>query len=174
MRIDAVLPVPGPPVISDRRWANALRTPRVCSSVSPSPRAARAGVAQAVAGLAGDQLLDALGQLGLELGGLGAVDPLLLADEVAGLDELVDLGLADVRGAEQLVGGGQQQVQRHAGAAAALGLGESVEDRRAGALAAVGGRAELRAIRSAIRNPTPNTLVSSYGRSATTRCAPSP
>ena len=39
-------------------------------------------IAQAVAAGACDQILDALGQLGLELSGLGAVDPLPLADEV--------------------------------------------------------------------------------------------
>ena len=32
--IDAVLPVPGPPVITDRRWVNACRDPLRCSSVS--------------------------------------------------------------------------------------------------------------------------------------------
>ena len=32
-RIDAVLPVPGPPVISDRRWASAFSTPWSCSGV---------------------------------------------------------------------------------------------------------------------------------------------
>ena len=42
---------------------------------------------------------------------------------------------------------------------------------RAGASGAI---PPARAIASAIRNPTPNTLVSSYGRSRTTRCARSP
>lgn len=32
-RIDAVLPVPGPPVISDRRWAKAFSSPCSCSGV---------------------------------------------------------------------------------------------------------------------------------------------
>ena len=133
-------------------------------------------VREAVAGLARDQLLDAARQLGLELGGLRAVDPALLAGEIAVFYQLVDVGLGGVcLGAEQLVRGGEEQVQRHAGAAAALGLRQRVEDRRARALGAVGGACRAcgrSGPRS--RNPTPNTLVSSYGRSDTRRWAPSP
>ena len=40
VRIEAVLPVPGPPVISDSLCANAFRTPFICSSVRPSLGAA--------------------------------------------------------------------------------------------------------------------------------------
>ena len=74
--------------------------------------------------------------------------------------------------AEQRAGRARELGDRQAGRAVPLGLGEHVQRRRravrAGESAAT---PPARAIRSAIWKPTPNTLVSSYGRSRTTRCA---
>ena len=86
--------------------------------------------------------MDALGQLRLELGGLRAVDPLLVADEVAGVDQLVDLRFVRRLGPEQLVHRGQEHVERQARAAAALGLGQHVEHGRAPPVGAAGFDAE--------------------------------
>ena len=90
-----------------------------------------------------------LGQLGLEFGGLRAVDPVLLAGQVAIVHQLVDVRLGQGGRAKQLVDGRQQQLERHAGAAAALGLRQGVEDCGARALGAGFSRAE--AARDAVR-----------------------
>ena len=102
----------------------------------------RVRIAEAVAGLAVDQVVDALGQLGLELGGLRPVDPLLVPDEVAGVDQLVDVRFVRRLRPEQLVHRGQEHVERQARAAAALGLGQHVEHGRPPSVRAIGVHAE--------------------------------
>ena len=62
-------------------------------SVSVAAAGAGAGAGQPVGGWSRQQLVDAFGEFGLELGGRSPVDPaLLIADEVALVDQLVDLG----------------------------------------------------------------------------------
>ena len=140
--IDAVLPVPGPPVMTDSRCSSAALSALACSSVRSvaaigAPPASR----QALARLAGDQLVDRVGELGLELGGGGPVDPLTLANGVTGADELLDAVLRDLA-AEQLTRICQHRVEREAGVAAPLGLRQDVHDR--GALAAAIGALRAR------------------------------
>ena len=94
-------------------------------------------------GRAVEQVEDALGQLGLELRRLGAVDPALVPDQVPVLDEVVDFGFIHSGGrSEQLSDGGKQQLERHARAPVALGLREDVKYGRARSLGTVVGDAE--------------------------------
>ena len=107
--IEAVLPVPGPPVMTDSRCSNAASSAACCSAVSSlgaseSPRRVPTPLlAQPWARRAAQQRVHARGQLGLELGGGAPVDPLCLTHRVALGHERLDAGFVDL-GAEQLAG----------------------------------------------------------------------
>ena len=85
--MDAVLPVPGPPVITDRRWRSAACTPASCSAVRVSPRAWKDQVLGALELLRRRQSQeprDPLGQLPLELGGRPAIHPGPVLNQLSG------------------------------------------------------------------------------------------
>src|SRR5207302_1362993 len=87
------------------------------------------GLAQPLAWRGAQELADPVGQLGLELGRLAAVDPTTGANDVSPADELVDQRLGDVlpRGcAEQLGELRQQRLDWQACASAPFGLAKQV------------------------------------------------
>ena len=176
-RIVAVLPVPGPPVTIDSREPNAASHRRRLLGrghevAASSPRARRSD------GVGAGERADALRQLGLERRGLRPVGPdrrRRLRARARPASCIVASSSARRRRAEQLA----------PPLRASSGTGRHVEPSRSASPStwitparARAGDADptpaARAIVSAIWNPTPNTLVSSYGRCCTTSCARSP
>ena len=129
-----------------------------------------------------EQRVDELGQLRLEPRCGGAVDPVAVALEISGCDELVELLLVDERARCQpssLPSNSRATASRRPAGRQVLPLrSASASTWRTppapGSESPAGSPALPRAMRSASRKPTPNTLVSSYGRAATTRWASSP
>ena len=176
-RIVAVFPVPGPPVTTESRCANAAAT-----AAALRWRGLQVGVAHGARRLQHrlrrGELLDPLRQLRLERPGRRAVRPRPVVD----LDH--ELAVAGHRAEQRGVRRRAVEQRRRARRRARRPGGRSSRRapprrargprRRALRAGASGAIPPARAIASAIRNPTPNTLVSSYGRSRTTRCARSP
>ncbi len=122
------MPVPGPPVITERRWRSAASTPASCSSVRVSPVAGptwRASRSRSD-GDSAEQLRQALGQLLLQFSGQATVDPGTLPDQFAGPNQPVQSpgGHIDV---EQFGELGHECRRGQTRAAPPLGLGEQME-----------------------------------------------
>ena len=105
-----------------------------------------------------DEVGHPLGELALERGGLAAIDPVVLPDELPVVQEEVDRPRCGP-GTEQLGEPPGQLVDGQAGAPGALGLGQHMRHPRASALGASTATPSPRAIRSAMTKPTPNTRV---------------
>ena len=173
-RIVAVLPVPGPPVTIDSREPNAARTAAHCSGAGTrsSSGGARGRREPRLRRRASARTL--LRQLRLERRGLRAVRPdrsvaIDFEHQLAGVrpSRAAAPPAAARRAARRRVAASSRH--RQARRAVPLRLGEHVH--HAGARARAGESAATppaRAIVSAIWKPTPNTLVSSYGRPRTT------
>ena len=179
-RIVAVLPVPGPPVTIDSREANAAAPPPHCSGAgtrSPGRLAGRLAARARGRRQRAHLLAPARPRARRSAGGrprrVARRRPRARARRRRPSRAAARVGRRRRRAARRAVAGSSRD--RQARRAVALGLGEHVHDGRAGARGRVR-RARRRRARSCRRSrkPTPNTLVSSYGRSRTTRCARSP